>query len=197
MTDKLPDELGLVRCAIYPQAFEKVISNDKPTWSVESPFDKRQLLKFIGKKKRRDLSVGSRDVLHTDELINEYGCRTAFASNQKKIETLNRQPEPVIEAAHYLGFYHTNVGAVRSIVNEVYFTDVVRHVENGELAHCHITMDERPDAEQQVNKADYRTQIIDDLWGKLNGPTRQSCAVDSNHQALLAAVNLEECTASD
>lgn len=187
MTDKLPDELGLVRCAIFPQAFEKGAA-----LSIGSPFDYRQLLYFTGSKKRRDLSVGSRDILNSDQLINEYGCRTAGASNADKAARLGRSPEPLVEARHYLGFYYSDVGTVRSLENEVYDVDVERHVENGEVAHCHISMNEKDNPPLNVTKAEYRTLIIDNLWKKLLGPVRQLCGEDANHHDTLSAIHLPE-----
>lgn len=124
----------------------------------------------------------------SEDEVHAYGCRSAASSNANKAEP----PVPLEGAAHYIGFYEMSVKDGLDEANDVYDVHVEQVIENGEEAHCHIVLSERPDLtkEQQRLKSAKRTDILYGIWEKMTGPFRHVCECDKDYSKELSAIVL-------
>jgi hypothetical protein len=160
--------------------------------SIGLVFDDKQLLRMSNDKaapRNRLLSVASRSVLQDEAEVHGYGCRTAANRNIGLADRGNLTEET---RNHYLGFYHAHVEDVESCSDEIYETFVIEHEEQGEPAHCNLTLCERPSADDLPDKALSRTQIIIKLWRIMFGPARHVCDADAAIKDRLGAIILTE-----
>jgi hypothetical protein len=175
----------VARCAIDPQFREN--------HSAGAPFDEKRLLYFRQDKQNRrvhQLSVGWRALLPNESDVHQFGCRTAANQNRRRGEKLKRIPQPLVEAAHYLGYYDIAVADALSAANEIYDVRITNIVEEGEVAHCNFDLVERENIDQNAHKSAYKTKIVVQLWRAASGPARHICEHDQAYRDILSAVHL-------
>lgn len=168
----------VARCAINP----RILRNKR--------FHHAYLLDFDRVKGTFDFatSVGWRSLLSTDDEVHAYGCRSAAFSNSNKASP----PEPLVSAAHYIGFYDLAVGSAVDESNDIYEVFVEQIPENGEDAHCHIVLRERSNLtkDQQKLKSARRSDIFFGIWDKMSGPSRHVCSCDDQYKEQLLKLDL-------
>ncbi|CAI2936187.1 hypothetical protein [Aminobacter niigataensis] len=179
----LGDDQTVARCAIFPQFVPK----DGPA----TAFDHTQLIYFRKDNKGQyAVSVGWRGLLPENADVHDFGCRQAANNNARKAGKLGRDPEPIVEATHYLGYYDLSVIDAKAASDKVYDVFVELVPENGEDAHSHVVLNERESVEKNTPKVAHRTQIVDELWRRMAGPERWLCLCDEPHRNDLEAVIL-------
>lgn len=168
----------VARCAIQPRFLK------------DRRFHHVALLDFRKVKGTPDYatSVAWRKLLPTEGDVHMYGCRSAAFSNANKTET----PTPLVQAAHYMGFYDLAVQDAIDETNDVYNVHVEQVVENGEQAHCHIVLTELPDLTKDLQKLKgaRRSDIFLGIWSKMTGPCRHVCDCDLEYSDELLAIPL-------
>lgn len=171
----------LCRAVIFPKAWNNDI------------FDVEALLLFTSEDSRRyALSLASRFLLQDLDGAHAYGCRAAAASNSRFREKNGREPNPIDEAAHYLGFYDLRFEALTGLRLNHYSVSVRWRYENGEDAHFQVELDPTGTGSKAERRND-RTAMKGLVALCLIGPTRGGCANDEAIAEELAALVLPVC----
>lgn len=183
-TARLSNDEEVARCVIFPNSLPKVHD--------DGSYDRTAGLLYLKKLKTNlyAFSVGARSELPSSADVHDYGCRTAANGNTVRAAEAAAKDKPTPPKLHYLGFYELGVADASAASNIAYLVYVEPCEENGEKAHCHLTLSEVPGLDQNTPKSVYRTKVVDHLWRSLRGPDRHTCDCDASVKEELDDIEL-------
>jgi hypothetical protein len=169
----------ICRAILYPRAFPNAV------------FDTAVLLKFDSFDDRYVLSVASQYLLGSEIESHRYGCRAASTANKRWAQREGRDPLPIEEARHYLGYYELRCGKVESVSSACYRLQVKWAPEDGEDAHFHIELNEFANSLTNKQKRSERAVVSILLAQCLFGPSRNVCADDEGIREELESIKVQ------
>lgn len=182
----LDDSEVIVRSALVPRILDNGLVAPQ---AVVTP--------FLGKtlesgEKSFALSVGSKTMLPTQELVHDFGCRVAQAAN----EYMQNKADHVLvrgeETVHYRGSYDLDVGQVHAIESDVFAARVVHAPENNLEEHCDIELHPKaPNMSRRV-KGNAVTGVIARLFPLLRSPSEHICGCDDDLRGKLEQHRLRD-----
>ncbi|MBB3393268.1 arginine utilization protein RocB [Rhizobium sp. BK275] len=158
-------------------------------------FDEELLLKFDSQPDGTTyaMSVASKFLCRNSEGVHGYGAIAATSKNERFRERHNRDPEPLTEEVHYLGFYEFTAGAARAIPMTHYSVSCVWKPEAGQDVHFQIEMRQTVANGTKAQRRNDRRAAIGVLFANLYGPMRHICPQDEQHRDALEAIDLPTC----
>lgn len=157
--------------------------------------DPEALLKFDNLQGTSNyaMSVASKFLCRKEAAVHAYGERAAESKNERFRRQTQREPQPLSEEVHYLGYYEFTAGALRGIPMEYYRLRLVWKPEDGEDVHFQAEMTEGRNSATKALRRNDRRAAIGLLYARLSGPKRYICAKDEIHRAELEAIDLPHC----
>ena len=104
---------------------------------------------------------------------------------------MKRDPLPIDEASHYLGFYNLRCGKVEGVKSECYHLRVKWAPEDDEDSHFHIELIEYSNELSKKQKRSERAIVSVLLAQCLIGPTRHVCTIDEPVRGELEQIEVE------
>lgn len=171
---------AVCRAALYP----KFIS--------DGVFDEEILLNFgeIEKTGVYALSVASRFICRTDAGVHSYGCNAAELANDRFRLKNGREPEPLKEEVHYLGYYEFLYGDLVTIPMEYYSIHCYWLPEHGQQMHFQAEFRPRGSEGSKKQRRTDRQAAVGLLAAKLYGPARHLSKKDEVNREALEAIEL-------
>lgn len=168
------------RAALYPKFI-----------TPSGVFDPESLLHFQSSKNKTaySLSVASKFICRSDDGVHAYGEHAASIANRRFQDKNGREPSPVTEKVHYLGFYELYCGDIRGLNLEYYNANCYWLPENGADCHFQVDLVETKQGTKSDKRADRRA-AVGALYDRLWGPKKFISAEDDEHREELEKIDL-------
>ncbi|MFC5038047.1 hypothetical protein [Tianweitania sediminis] len=165
-----------------------------PRFIKDGVFDIETLMRFstVEEDSHYAMSVGSKFLLRTSDGVHNYGCAAAQIANDNFREKNGRDPEPLNEAVHYLGFYELPFHSIKDVRGRLTNHHLsVRWVpEHGQDAHFQVELWKTVPAGARQLRRD-RVAARGFLSAYLTGfPERHVCNSDRSIASILNALEL-------
>lgn len=174
--------LELCRAALYPKFLHGPV------------FDEQLLLQFteVGDTQVYAMSVASKLICRTEDGVHSYGSSAADIMNGRFREKNGRDPEPVTEEVHYVGYYSVTFEDLISVRMEYYRVDCRWLPEHGQLMHYQAEFKPNGRGGTKRERRNDRLTAAGVMADKIWGPTRHICQKDEPHRKALEAIDLPD-----
>ncbi|GAA2866980.1 hypothetical protein GGQ99_001353 [Aminobacter niigataensis] len=175
---------SVYRAALYPRmVLSGVIGPDKAVADFHNGYDEAG-------ERTYTLSVGRGILLPNQDDVDDFGCRTAVAANQKKEQAKGAPLDRPGETVHYLGSFKLSVGDVLAAPARLLSIAVESSPLDGLDEHCDIILRRTAEEARKSEVSFERTRIIAHLRASLTDPKSHICDCDADLADMFADIRM-------